>query len=158
MRKSMYMTPRQQGGFSLVEAMVALMVLSIGMLGIAGLYVESLRAGRTAIYRTQAINLASDMAERIRANPLAAVAYAGAPADLGCSDDVVAAVECTPEQMAAQDLFDWQRSAQALLPNGIVQLAFAPAGAGVPNTYTLTVTWVEIDQANPVSYVMTVQT
>ena len=68
MHTSMLVTSRLQRGFSLVEAMVALMVLSIGMLGIAGLYVESLRAGRTAIYRTQAINLASDMAERIRAN------------------------------------------------------------------------------------------
>ena len=55
-------------GFSIVEALVALVVLSVGMLGIAALYVESLRAGRTAVYRTQAVNLAADMADRIRAN------------------------------------------------------------------------------------------
>lgn len=62
-------------GFSIVEALVALVVLSIGMLGIAALYVESLRAGRSAIYRTQAVNLASDMADRIRANRNARASY-----------------------------------------------------------------------------------
>jgi type IV pilus assembly protein PilV len=144
-------------GFSLVEVMVALMVLSIGMLGIAALYVESLRAGRTAIYRTQAVNLASDMAERIRANTDAGAAYAGAAANVGCNDGPALAVECTPDQMAAQDLFDWQQIAQALLPNGNAQLQFVAGGAGVADTYTITLTWVEIDQANPVSYVMTVQ-
>jgi len=148
---------RFNGGFSLVEVMVALMVLSIGMLGIAALYVESLRAGRTAIYRTQAVNLASDMTERIRANTDAGAAYAGAAADVGCNDGQVLAVDCTPAQMAAQDLFDWQQMAQALLPNGNAQLQFVAGGAGVADTYTITLTWVEIDQANPVSYVMTVQ-
>ena len=43
-----------QRGFSLIEVLVALVVLSIGMLGIAALYVDSLRSGRTAIHRTQA--------------------------------------------------------------------------------------------------------
>ena len=61
-----------QRGFSLIEVLVALVVLSIGMLGIAALYVDSLRSGRTAIHRTQAVILVSDMAERIRANPLLA--------------------------------------------------------------------------------------
>jgi type IV pilus modification protein PilV len=58
----------RSGGFSIVEALVALVVLSVGMLGIAALYVESLRAGRSAVYHTQAVNLAADMADRIRAN------------------------------------------------------------------------------------------
>ena len=62
------------GGFSIVEALVALVVLSVGMLGIAALYVESLRAGRSAVYHTQAVNLAADMADRIRANRMAGAA------------------------------------------------------------------------------------
>ena len=55
-------------GFTLVEVLVALVVMSVGMLGIAALYLEGLRAGRTALYRTTAVNLAADMADRIRAN------------------------------------------------------------------------------------------
>ena len=70
-------TVRRQRGFTLVEVLVALVVMSVGMLGIAALYLEGLRAGRTALYRTTAVNLAGDMADRIRANRNAGLAYAG---------------------------------------------------------------------------------
>ena len=86
------MSEKRMSGFSIVEVLVALVVLAVGMLGIAALYVESLRAGRTAVYRTQAVNLASDMADRIRANRTAGDAYeleAGDnPAKQGCSPDI----------------------------------------------------------------------
>ena len=68
----------------MVEAMVALVVLAVGMLGIAGLYVTTLRSGGGAIYRFQAVNLASDLADRIRANRTANVAYLGPAADNNC--------------------------------------------------------------------------
>ena len=64
-------------GFSLVEAMVTLVVLSVGMIGIARFYGQGLGAGRTALYRTLAVNLAADMADRIRVNRLAGSAYDG---------------------------------------------------------------------------------
>ena len=51
---------RRMRGFTLVEAMVALVVLGVGMLGIAGLYVTTLRSSGGAIYRMQAVNLATD--------------------------------------------------------------------------------------------------
>lgn len=145
-----------KNGFSLVEVLVALLVISIGMLGLAALYVETLRLNRTAIFRTQAVTLASDMAERIRANTDGAANYAGAGADSGCSDGT-GAVECTPAQMAAQDVFDWQQAAQALLPGGDAAIVFAAAGAGTPAVYTLTITWTEVSQGGNVSYVMTVE-
>lgn len=144
-------------GFSLVEVLVALLVISIGMLGLAALYVETLRLNRTAIFRTQAVTLASDMAERIRANAGGTAGYAGAGADSGCNEGAAAAVECTPDQMAAQDLFDWQQSAQTLLPGGTAVIAVAVAAGGAPNVYTLTVTWTEVSQGGEVSYVMTVE-
>lgn len=144
-------------GFSLVEVLVALLVISIGMLGLAALYVETLRMNRTAIYRTQAVNLAADMAERIRANAAAGVAYAGAGADSGCNEGGAAAVACTPAQMAAQDVFDWQQATAALLPNGTAVLGFVAAGAGTPNVYTLTITWTEVSQAADLTFVMTVE-
>jgi type IV pilus assembly protein PilV len=58
---------RALGGFSLVEVMVALVVLAVGLLGIAGLYVTTLKSGGGAIFRMQAVNLAADLADRIRA-------------------------------------------------------------------------------------------
>jgi type IV pilus assembly protein PilV len=144
-------------GFSLVEVLVALLVISIGMLGLAALYVETLRLNRTAIYRTQAVTLASDMAERIRANTGGAAGYAGAGADSGCNDGAAAAVECTVAQMAAQDIFDWQQAAQTLLPGGTATIGVVAAGGGTPNVFTLTITWTEVSQGGNVSYVMTVE-
>ncbi len=146
-----------QRGFSLIEVLVALVVLSIGMLGIAALYVDSLRSGRTAIHRTQAVILVSDMAERIRANPDAGAAYAGAAADNNCADDVGLSNDCTAAEMAADDLQIWQQSIAGLLPNGVSQIQFVPAVGGLPATYTISVTWNEVGQAAPVSYVLTVQ-
>jgi type IV pilus assembly protein PilV len=131
-------------GFSMVEAMVALLVLAVGMLGIAGLYVTSLRASSSALLRTQAVNLAADMADRIRANPTAGAAYAGAAANNGC---VGGGADCTPAALAADDLFRWQQALAAALPDdgnvNTPQATIAVAGANQPFSYVITVTWVE---------------
>ena len=66
---------QRQHGFSLIEALVAFLILSVGMLGIAGLYVQSMQAGRTSMFRHHAVTLAGDVADRIRANPGGGAAY-----------------------------------------------------------------------------------
>jgi type IV pilus assembly protein PilV len=143
-------------GFTLVEALVALVVLSIGMLGIAALYVESLRAGRTALIRTQAVNLASDMADRIRANRTGGASYAKAVNDAGTlSNDCEeggASVSCTPAVMADHDKAIWDTEVTQSLPAGTAQITFTDAN---PNVYVITVTWAE--QAATVSYVMRIE-
>ena len=130
---------RRARGFTIVEALVALVVLAVGMLGIAGLYVTTLRSGSSAIYRTQAINLATDMADRIRANRNANVAYNAAAADNSCFG--TAAVDCSPAQMAANDLFLWNAQLGTALPTGTGTVVVA--GASAPYTYTITITWLE---------------
>jgi len=144
---------RRQQGFSLIEAMVALVVLSVGMLGIAGLFVTTLRSGGGAIYRMQAVNLAADLADRIRANRTANVAYAGAAADNNCYG-AAAVADCTPAQMAANDLLVWQNQVAQVLPAG--NSVVAVNGAAVPYTYTITITWIEQGGAQ-MNYVMTLQ-
>ena len=154
-------TAARSAGFSIVEALVALVVLSVGMLGIAALYVESLRAGRSAVYHTQAVNLAADMADRIRANRNAgAVAWnlpaAGTPAMSGC---VNAGVNCSPLQLARDDQARWLQAIQNQLPG---DGAATPDGtivvneAAVPNEYVITVTWSEPGNAQ-LSYTLTMQ-
>ncbi len=143
-------------GFTLVEVLVALVVLSIGMLGIAALYVESLRAGRTALVRSEAVNLASDMADRIRANRTGGASYAKAVNDAGTlSNDCEeggASVSCTPAVMADHDKAICDAEVTQSLPGGTAQIGFTNAN---PDVYVITVTWAE--QAATVSYVMRIE-
>lgn len=135
------------GGFTLIEVMVALTVVSIGMLGIASLYTQALGASRTTQYRSQAINLLSDMNDRIRGNRLGGVAYAGAAADNNC--DLSGGATCTPVQMAADDLFSWGAQVNALLPGGNWNVA--RNGATLPPSYTITLTWTEVGIVGPMT-------
>ena len=132
-------TARQHRGFSLIEVLIALIILSVGMLGIAGLYVQSMQAGRTSMFRHNAVTLAGDIADRIRSNPSAGAAYtAAAGADNNCIDG---GVNCTPAQMAAQDIQLWQEQADSSLPNGEVTVALD--NGVVPPSYQITVGWDE---------------
>ena len=128
-----------QGGFGLVESLVALVVVSVGMIGIAVLYGQGLGASRTALYRTQAVNLASDMADRIRLNRRGGAGYAGAGADSSC--DAGGDTDCTTAQMAAHDIFEWQAQVAAQLPTGVGEIDYAGT---TPPTYTISVAWQEV--------------
>lgn len=140
---------RRLRGFSLVEVLIALIVMSVGMLGIAGLYVHSLQAGRTSLFRHHAVTLAGDIADRIRANPLAGAAYAGAGANNNC---VAGGIECTDDEMAANDIFLWLEQADQTLPDGDVDVVYN--NAAVPSTYAVTVTWSEAGYAVDPTYVI----
>jgi len=131
---------KRVGGFTLVEVLVALIILSVGMLGIAGLYVHSMQAGRTSLFRHHAVTLAGDVADRIRANPRAAIAYSQAGANNNC---VNGGVDCTPPQMAANDIDLWDQQAADTLPNGTVTVDFTAGVGGLPATYQITVAWDE---------------
>jgi type IV pilus assembly protein PilV len=99
----------RQRGVSLVEVLVASVVLSIGLLGLAGLQAGGLKVGQSSIYRSQAAQLAYDLIERMRVN-------AGHAADYALALD-----DAPPEGMsvAARDLQDWRMRLRAL-----------PAGTG----------------------------
>ena len=137
-------TKSKQYGFTLVESMVSLVVLSVGMIGIAALYAQGLGAGRSALYRTQAVNLVGDMADRIRANSAGLGAYAGPAGNNGC--DPGGGADCLPGEMAAHDLFVWEQQVQTLLPNGQSQVEFD--NGTIPPSYTIRVTWDEIGQGS----------
>jgi len=129
---------KKQRGFSLVEVLIALIIMSVGMLGIAGLYVQSMQAGRTSLFRHHAVTLAGDVADRIRANPTAGIAYAGGGADNNC---VGAGIDCNAVQMASNDIFLWGLQAVESLPNGNIVIVFDDAI--FPPTYTIAVGWDE---------------
>ena len=76
---------RPQVGFTLIETMVALLVISVGMIGVAALHGQALSSSGVALRRSVAIGLASDIADRIRVNRAAGAAYQGAAADNNCA-------------------------------------------------------------------------
>ena len=129
---------KRVAGFTLVEVLIALIILSVGMLGIAGLYVHSMQAGRTSLFRHHAVTLAGDVADRIRANPRAAASYGLAGANNNC---VNGGVNCSPPQMAANDIDLWDQQAADTLPNGTVTVVFD--NGVLPPTYEITVAWDE---------------
>jgi type IV pilus assembly protein PilV len=147
-------TQRSQSGFSMVEVLVALVVLAIGLLGIAALYLNSLQSGRTAIYRTQAVTLAADLADRIRMNRTAQAAYG----TLFTDNEVPVATcattgGCSDADLASTDLFDWKSRIDQLLPNGQGQVVVTPpAAAGEPASYLITVQWAEVGEAEFVTF------
>jgi len=136
-------------GFTLIEVLIALVIMSVGMLGIAGLYVHSMQAGRTSLFHHNAVTLAGDVADRIRANTTATAAYAGAGADNSCIDG---GVNCTPAEMAANDILLWKQQAATTLPVGDVGIVFDNTVA--PPTYQITVSWEEPGET--LSYVITI--
>jgi type IV pilus assembly protein PilV len=143
-------------GFTLIETMVALVVLSVGMIGVAALHGQSLSWNGTAIRRGTAINLAGDISDRIRVNRGAELAYEGAAADNNCDDPTGGGgVDCSPAEMAAHDLFIWQTLVANSLPGG--QGVVDVDTATNPTTYSITVSWDESTDANPVSFSMDFQ-
>ena len=139
----------RSGGFSLFELLIALLILSVGLLGLATLQSTGIRSNDSASRRTAATFLAADIADRMRANmrltgaagglaqnhAALAASYdidttGGAPADPGCGDG------CTAAQRPGQDAYDWAvNGVQAQLPGG--QAVVAQAGG----FFLVTIMW-----------------
>lgn len=105
-------SPVRQGGFSMIELLVAVLVMGIGVLGVSALQMVSLQNNRGALQRAEAVNLAYDMMDRIRANPAGAPptsAYDGLdigekpPSATNCN-----ASSCTQAQMVLFDQTVWK--------------------------------------------------
>ena len=157
------MSLRIHNGMSLIEVLVAMVVLSIGLLGVAALFVSSLQFGGGAILRTRAIGFAEDMADRIRANALAGAAYEvdadGSGTDNECAETATLAVaaSCTPAELAAHDIFSWKgllASSSSGLPDG--EATIDHDASTTPPTYTIVVRWSERDDTS--SYTLVFRT
>jgi type IV pilus assembly protein PilV len=107
-------------GFTLVEALIALLALSIGLLGVAALQMTGLKANLSAAWRTQATYLAYDILDRMRANRTAIGSYATGFGALP-----------SPGGVAQSDLTAWRANIAAALPGG--------TGAVAVNGQTVTV-------------------
>ena len=134
-------------GFTLVELLVAVVVLSIGLLGIAKLSLGAMQSNGSAFMRSQATELVQEIVDDMRANEPWAIsggyniAYGANP---GASPDCVTA-PCSAAQIATYDLSLWTNRLSTLLPLGVGQVtvrqAVNPATGSTENTAVVSVQW-----------------
>ena len=146
---------KQARGFTLIEVLVSVLILSLGLLGVAGLQTFSLRSNQAAFFRSQATASAYDIIDRMRANPQGvaagnydAVDSAQLPSNPDCIVD-----GCTASQLAEYDLLDWASHSLSLLPSGAGSVAVDDMGTAADpsdDVFVVTVSWSDAtDQSNP---------
>lgn len=118
---------RLQSGISLIESLVAIVIMALGILGVLGVQMRTLADTQTGVRRAQAIRLIEDLSERVKANPNALGSAADYTIDfddfLIDPDECAIASDfpgrsCDPKQLAVYDRDRWVKSVQANLPMG----------------------------------------
>ena len=138
---------KNQQGFTLVEILVAVLILAIGLLGLASLQMRGLKNNHSAYMRSQATQLAYDLTDRMRANPVGindGVSYNNPTLDTTPPD--CASNTCTAADMAAYDFAAWNAEIGNQLPGGtgVVCLDDTPNDNACDNTgtiYAIKITW-----------------
>jgi type IV pilus assembly protein PilV len=124
----------------MLEILITLFLLTMWLLASAGVQSSSLQFNKSAQFRTQAVYLATELAERMQANKTAAVAgtyvYSG---DTGTSSTNCTSAICSPDALAAFDLAEWSGRVTAVLPNASVSVS--TAAVANPITYTILISW-----------------
>jgi type IV pilus assembly protein PilV len=139
-------------GFSLVEVMVAMFVVAMGILALAGLLQASTRYSKMSEMRSTATLLANDIADRMRANYVGAqLGSAGydnaekvfpttvAPPHAACTSDA----PCGPAELAKADMADWTARVRATLPKGSTWIQFRAGKAPAPDSLDVWVGWAD---------------
>ncbi len=130
-------------GFTLMEALIGFFILTIGMLGIASLQAISLKAGKTTVYTSVAIMKVEELFESMRANPSAAAlaVYTGAGVSNSCSGTK----QCTPAELAQDDVYWWEQNLKAGLPGAATTTVtyLAPVAPSRLATVSVAVNWQE---------------
>ena len=129
---------RNQHGFTLLEVLIALLILSIGLLGLAALQTTSLRSNQMASMRTLATYLAYEMTDRMRANSN----------DVSIEKYQIAATDPDPttlDSQAAKDIAEWRGTIEARLPGGTGSIIRCEDcdPTGTITIHTITVYWDE---------------
>jgi len=102
----MFMRKDTQRGITLVEAMIALLIISVGLLGIASLQLTAMNQNTSALHNSQAVWYAYNMSDRIRANIAEFDTYDGADTSTSTPQDCMTS-RCVPGDMVDSDIAEW---------------------------------------------------
>lgn len=125
---------KKNSGFTLIEVLIAVVILAGGLLGLAALQAASLKNNQSAYNRSQATQLAYDMADRIRANVPGAGTYTGTlPSAATAKPNCLTTTGCSQTDMASNDLKEWDTALKTLpRGEGIVCFDSTPNTSGLP--------------------------
>lgn len=138
-----------QRGFSMIEVLITMLIISLALLGTMGLQTYALRTNQGGQFRSQAVFLVADMAERLEANSIAAVSTNGYIQATSSTPDTTlnsncSSGNCSPDQLAAYDLSQWKNAVSTSLPQS--EWSITQTTPGNPSTYTIKVSWVDREE------------
>ncbi len=131
---AMHIPHSQQAGSSLIEILVTILILSVGLLGLAALQTNALRFNQDAYQRMVASQQADNMLDRMNANAVG-ISSGLYNSVSGIGTNPSCTTVCTPQQMAQRDSFEWNTQNQQLLPSGQGTVTMQN------NVYRVTVYW-----------------
>ena len=143
MPDTIHIQGKRQYGFTLLEVLIALLILSIGLLGLAALQTTGLRSNQMASMRTLATEAAYDITDRMRANPgnsVSGIGVAGGQYVIGLTD---APGDTSATGTALTDLIEWRDRVEKL-PGGKSEITQCNTADGCDGlTHIITVYWDE---------------
>jgi len=120
---------RNPSGFTLLEVLIALLVFSLGLLGMAGLLIVAVKTNHSAYQRTQASFLAQSMADRMRANTQRVwTGDYSTTYPSGDTDPCGSGAACSRADVATRDKAIWSTQLSDLLPNANAVITCTPSG------------------------------
>lgn len=132
----------RQPGYSLLEVLIAIVITSVGLLGLAAMQAIGLQNNLSSYHSSQATVLAYDIADRIRANKISVGNYLtdymtlAQATEAGLSAGCKNAGGCSADQLAKNDLIEWKTSLEAALPGAEGEIT-----GPVDDIYTITIKW-----------------
>jgi len=123
----------KQSGFTLAEVLVSVLVLALGIIGTAGMQLTALRTSQQTAFQTAAIQLASEIADKMRANsgrfnladdvnPFLDLDYASSSDPLPPLGKTCHASSCSAEELANFEIHEWKSRIKTALPGGRIRI------------------------------------
>lgn len=137
-------TRAAQQGMSLIEILVAIVIIAIALFGTASLQMSAMRLGQGGVLRSHAVFLAQDIAERMENNAAGAIAGSYVVALTSTPPTVDTTCEtaaCAQAALAAYDIAQWANTVSTALPQS--SWSITQTVTGTPSTYTIVVRWID---------------
>ncbi|WP_297574827.1 type IV pilus modification protein PilV [uncultured Deefgea sp.] len=162
----MFKSIHQQSGLSLIEVMVSVMILGLGLLGLAALQTRSVMMNQSSYYRSIAADLAAELSDRIRANrtPFLASSDADSPVALppdfskcvqnsSNNDNIDCAAQSSgiESYLVSAEMTNWNQFLRSQLPGATFTLVQAAGQSTGFYRYTLEISWIDNRSASSVA-------